>query len=84
MGRLTAMGWLVGLLAKGRARGWRLNPVEFLVLAFLGSQVVFLVNRLGREGAGVSGAVALAVCAFLLGVLLRDVLRARPEPTGRR
>jgi hypothetical protein len=78
------MGWLVGLLAKGRERGWRLHPVEFLVLVFLGSRVVFLVDRLGRGGDGVSAAVTLAVCAFLLGVLLRDVLRARPAPKSRR
>ncbi|GAA4730186.1 hypothetical protein GCM10025782_31530 [Pedococcus ginsenosidimutans] len=78
------MEWLVGLLAKGRARGWRLNAVEFIVLAFLVSRVVFLVDRLGREGGSVSAAVALAVCAFLLGALLRDVLRARPQKAGRR
>lgn len=78
------MGWLVRLLARGRARGWRLNAVEFLVLAFLGTRVVFLVDRLGREGASVSASVTLAVCAFLLGALLRDVLRARPQPTRRR
>jgi len=78
------MGWLVGLLAKGRARGWRLNAVEFLVLAFLVTRVVFLVDRLRREGSSVSAAVTLAVCAFLLGVVLRDVLRARPKSVARR
>jgi hypothetical protein len=77
------MGWLGGLLARGRARGWRINAVEFLVLAFLVTRVVFLVDRLRREGSSVSAAVTLAVCAFLLGVVLRDVLRARPKPAGR-
>ena len=77
------MGWLARLLAKGRAHGWRLGAVEFLVLVFLGSRVVLLVDRLAREGDGAAGAVTLAVCAVLFGWLLREVLRARPQPNRR-
>ncbi|WP_406832544.1 hypothetical protein ABEG17_06920 [Pedococcus sp. KACC 23699] len=74
------MAWLGWLRAKGRARGWRLNVVEFVVLVFLVSRVVLLVQRLDREGASLGAAVVLAVCAFGLGFLLRDVLRDRSGP----
>ncbi len=77
MRHTDAMQWLGSLRAKGRARGWHLNAVEFVVLVFLVSRVVFLVQRLDREGASLGAAVILAVCAFALGVLLRDVLRDR-------
>lgn len=79
-----AMAWLGSLRTKGRARGWRLNVVEFVVIAFLVSRVVLLVQRLDREGASAGAAVILAVCAFALGVLLRDVLRDRSGAPRRR
>ena len=87
------MAWLGSLRARGRVRGWRVNVVEFVVIVFLASRVVLLVGRLDREGASVAAAVLLALCAFGLGALLRDVLRDRsgvsrrrdggPTPSGR-
>lgn len=84
MQQTDAMTWWASLRTRVQARGWRLNIVEFVVIVFLVSRVVLLVARLDDEGASVGAAVILAVCAFALGFLVRDVLRDRSGPRGGR